>query len=77
MLLFPIDGLFASYGDPMLDFNKFLSSTELNMDWDAYLADSVPVPEEIQSQNAMSQQLTPDSTDLSSRVPDDLSGDGK
>lgn len=75
VLLSPIDELFAGYGDPMLDFSRFLSSTELNIDWDAYLADSVP--EGSQSQNATGQQFTPDSTDFSSRVPDDMSGDGK
>ncbi|ODM23092.1 hypothetical protein SI65_00681 [Aspergillus cristatus] len=75
MLLSPIDDLFSSHGDPMLDFNRSLNSAELNMDWDAYLADTVSVPEGVQPKNATGQQFTPDSTDFSSRVPDDLSGD--
>lgn len=61
----------------MLDFNRFLSSAELNIDWDVYLADSVPVPEGNQSQSATGQLFTPDSTDFSSRVTDNLSGDVK
>lgn len=77
MLLSPIDGLFASHGDPMLDFNRFLGLAELDINWNAYPADSMPVLEGIQSQNAPDQQFTPDSTDFSSRIPDDSAGNGK
>lgn len=77
MLLSPIDGLFAGHGDPMLDFSRFLGLAELDINWNAYPADSMPVPEGIQSQNAADQQFMPDSTDFSSRIPDDSAGDGK
>lgn len=61
----------------MLEFGRFMSSTELNMDWDALLMDPMPALDGPQAQNTTSQLFTPDSTDFSSRVPDDPSGDGR
>ena len=78
MLLSPtIDGLFASDGDPMLDFNRFLRLDELDINWNHYPADPMPALGDVQFQDAPDQQYTPDSTDFSSRIPDDSAGDGK
>ena len=61
----------------MLEFGRFMSSTELNMDRDAVLTDPMPALDCPQTQNTTSQLFTPDSTGFSSRVPDDPSGDGR
>ena len=61
-LLLSADSLFASQEDPMLEFGRFMSSNELNMDWDALLKGPMPAFDCPQIQNTTSQLFTPDST---------------
>ena len=76
-LLLSADSLFASQKDPMLEFGRFMSSNELNMDWETLLMDPIPTLDGPQTQKTTGQLFNPDSTDFSARVPDDPFGDGR
>ncbi|KAK1149001.1 hypothetical protein N8T08_007676 [Aspergillus melleus] len=70
-----LDSFLDGNDDPILEFSRFMNSAELNVDWDAMLADPLPALPIAHTESNAVQQVTPDSTDLS-RVPDDPSGDG-
>ncbi|RAH48942.1 C2H2-type zinc finger protein [Aspergillus brunneoviolaceus CBS 621.78] len=76
-LLSSTDGLFADCDDPISGFTRFLTHGDWCHDWEGLLVDpSIVSHDHNLPEHDTIQQISPDSTDISSRVPDDPSGDG-
>jgi hypothetical protein len=76
-LLSSTDGLFADCDDPIYGFTRFLSHGDWSTDWDRVLVEPVLDLHNPSTPNhGIAQQITPDSADFSSQMPDDPSGDG-
>ncbi|RAH86248.1 hypothetical protein BO86DRAFT_395689 [Aspergillus japonicus CBS 114.51] len=76
-LLSSTDGLFADCDDPISGFTRFLNHGDWSHDWEGLLVDpSIVSHDHNMPEHDAMQQVSPDSTDISSRVPDDPSGDG-
>lgn len=76
-LLSSTDGLFADCDDPISGFTRFLTHGDWSHDWEGLLVDpSIVSHDHNLPEHDTIQQISPDSTDISSRVPDDPSGDG-
>ncbi|CAG8112231.1 unnamed protein product [Penicillium salamii] len=76
LLITSDDALFSGFDDPFLDFTNFMSADELGIDWDALMKDDAPMQLPLSDDNNTDvHQSNPERSDLSSRVPDDYSGD--
>ncbi|PYH63766.1 C2H2-type zinc finger protein [Aspergillus vadensis CBS 113365] len=66
----------ATFDDPISEFTRFLTHGDGNHDPEEMLVDpSLAMHEPTMPDNGLLQNSTPDSIDISSRVPDDPSGD--
>ncbi|KAJ5702882.1 hypothetical protein N7488_010430 [Penicillium malachiteum] len=62
----------TTYDDPILDFTRFMNVSELNIDWDQMILDSISNgPSAVNATTQEAQSVTPEMSDISSRIPDD------